>query len=195
MSVKVRPQLAGLLLAVLLVSGWALWVPEKPLAIIEATVQATGERAGDGFLPPSVPRPHQDGRAPSTDHHVTAERSEFEPALRDPFSAEPREVEAPRSRSTVVAGPAIPVTPIQPSLQPASVAPPVPRYLGQFLTPQGEWLVLLLDGATTTAAQPGTRLPSGWQVAALEPGRVQLVIPESSSSATVELPSRPGLNP
>jgi hypothetical protein len=76
-----------------------------------------------------------------------------------------------------------------PMIQPPLVQPSLPRYLGQLRTPQGELLVLLDDGGATTTAQAGTRLPSGWDVAALEPGRVRLVMAATAASATVEIPS------
>lgn len=190
-TARVRPVIAWCLAVVLLASAWAWLVPVKPIKTVQASARLAGlgsqasgatvatvgqSRGPESFRPPE--------RAAQPMGHP-----EFEPALRDPFASPPARTEGlPRAVVMPPLGQTVAAAPM-PMIQPPLVQPSVPRYLGQLRTPQGELLVLLDDGGATSTAQAGTRLPSGWEVAALEPGRVRLVMAATAASATVEIPS------
>jgi hypothetical protein len=161
-------------------------VPVEP----RATVQAVAGSGGRTYASAAAEGASTGERNTSniTMHPITIQ--EFESAIRDPFAPQAARTQAlPRAAAVVAAQPPSPA-PLPPVTQPPASQPPIPLYLGQLRTPQGELLVLLVDGESTAPAEPGTRLPSGWEVAAIEPDRVRLVMPGTTSSATVELPPR-----
>lgn len=190
-AAPVRPVIGWCLLIVVLVSAWAWLVPVRPADTVRAVerLDAPAFRTPDARgASEGLAGAHESPRLLSRTGGPTV-RHEYEPALRDPFAAPPARTEGlPRA---AVAPPLMQTLPpaSMPMPQPVLIQPSVPRYLGQLRTPQGDHLVLLDDGGTTVSAQAGTRLPSGWEVAALEPGRVRLVMAGTSASASVEVPS------
>ena len=182
----VRPVIGWCLLAVVVASAWALLGPVEP----RATVQAVAGGANRTVVSSAAEGLSTGERNTSNVTMQAITIQDFEPAIRDPFvPLAARKQPLPRAVAVIAAPPSSPAPP-PPVMQPPPVQLPVPRYLGQLRTPQGELLVLLVDGESTAPAQPGNRLPSGWEVAAIEPGRVRLVMPGTTSSATVELPPR-----
>lgn len=182
----VRPVIGWCLLAVVVASVWSWLVPVEP----RATVQAVAGSASRTYASSAAEVASTGERNTSNITMQPITIQEFESAIRDPFAPQAVRTQAlPRAVAVVAAQPPSPA-PLPPVMQPPSFQPPIPHYLGQLRTPQGELLVLLVDGDSTAPAQPGARLPSGWEVAAIEPGGVRLVMPGTTSSATVELPPR-----
>jgi hypothetical protein len=180
-AVEVRRSLGWALLVTLTLSAASLWWPGAAPRLVVAVPRADAPprleqaAAGIGLLaqphPPALP--------------VTLPPWELSLALSDPFGASALPVAAPPR-------PAAPTPVVAPAAPPqlvAAAAPPVPlRYLGSMLTPQGQWLVMLLRGDTAIVARAGLGFEDGYVIQSISPQAVRLVHTTTGAGLDIAVP-------
>jgi hypothetical protein len=63
------------------------------------------------------------------------------------------------------------------------------RIVGRFLSPEGQWLVFLQDGAQTVQATTGLTLSSGWAVESITARELHLRHPQAEQAVSLPLPA------
>lgn len=172
---SLHPAIAWTLVATVLASAWSLWWPQesdnlRPLAVRAAYPSRP--------VPPSSPT----ARASVTDG-ATDTRRLLSPAERDPFNSTP----APVPQGTL---PAVAQQPTQP--EPPLAAPEAPpmqhRVIGRFRSPEGVWMVFLMDGDVALPAAPGLALSSGWVVDSINGHELKLQHPRAELPVILVVP-------
>lgn len=111
--------------------------------------------------------------------------SELEPALDDPFAAEPIAAQSTTPSQAPEPPPELHVV--------AEAPPPQPvvdyRYLGAFTTPSRQRLTVLARGPSPVVVQVGSVLDDGYIVESAGPHGVRLVQPGSGRDILIPVPS------
>ena len=142
-------------------------------------------------LPPAQQPPAGPRTPPAV--AVPLARPALEPALRDPFRAEPPPMMVAKAEAAPPAPPPPPPAPELAALPPAPA--PVPSlglsFLGRLHGADGLLLVLATDGSATWSLAPGLELPGGFRVEEVAPEAVHFSHPASGTTARLELPPAP----
>ncbi len=175
-----RRGLAWLLAAALVLSGLALWVPQRAGTIVQAI---DARRALPAALSPGQ-SPSGAGLLPLP---VKLERLLVEPGRRDPFS-DPLPPAAPPQ--PVVVPPPVVMSPVPAPALPASPPPLTWRLLGTMDSPTGERLVMLVphDGQQSVLAAPGARLEGGYEVASVQADAVRVMHVPTQTEVVIPIP-------
>jgi hypothetical protein len=139
-------------------SGWVLWTSPEPMK---------GSAAPALKLRPVGALQTLASGAPLEDELLTeATRGRTNPFAR-PAPWDDASTKAASSAQTYP--PTLP-TASPPTLEPpAPPAPPPPTLAGKMMSPNGDWVIYLRDGAVIASASLGLVLPSGYTVDRLEP--------------------------
>lgn len=154
--------LAGSLLA----SAWALWWPSESAAVVQSNVPELPKRTA-----PSTSGPLGESvSAVSSPVAASSEQPTLSPPSRDPFNVEPAAL--PEAQVKIAPAPAHEERAPTPQ---APTAPPMNHaVIGRFLSPEGQRLVFLQDGAQTVVAEPGVTLASGYVIETVTAKEVRL---------------------
>jgi hypothetical protein len=198
----IRKPLALVLLASALLSAWAVWWPRsQPVqrlvqaversqdARVQATSDLLGGAAAGGILPATAATAPLPQELPEV--LVAAAR-------RDPFLPyQPPAPPPPKVPKIAMPATPMPVAPVPPPLpQPIAMPPPEPtvsfRYLGRFVSPQGQRTVYLEGpNATVMPVAAGTRLEGGWVVSALNDDSIELSPAGEGPKTKIDIPPPP----
>lgn len=179
---RMHPALAWGLAGTVLASAWALWWPKTGY---DGEVSGAAVHGSASVLP--APAALVASVAAKTNAGASIDEPRLlSPASRDPFNPAPPPVPAEVTRAAAQAAKNEPAQPLAP---PASVAPPMNhRIVGRFLSPDGQRLVFLQDGAQTVVAAPGVVLSSGFTVDTVTPRELRLRHPLAGQAVALPMP-------